>query len=67
MGGSKVNNRIELINNLLDKANEMIIGGPMAFTFLKKIHGIEIGNSFFDEEGYKNLDAILNKVSELIN
>ena len=62
MGGAKVKDKILLINNLLDKVDEMIIGGAMAFTFLKKIHGIDIGNSLFDEEGYKNVDAILQKV-----
>jgi len=37
---------------MLEKVDEMIIGGGMAFTFLKKIHGINIGNSLFDEDGY---------------
>ena len=32
------------------------IGGGMAFTFLKKIHNIEIGDSLFDEEGFKIVD-----------
>jgi len=44
---------------MLDKVDEMIIGGGMAFTFLKKIHGIDIGSSLFDEEGYKIVDDIL--------
>lgn len=46
---------------MLDKVDEMIIGGGMAFTFLKKIHGINIGNSLFDEDGYKIVDEILAK------
>lgn len=37
---------------MLDKVNEMIIGGGMAFTFLKKMHGINIGSSLFDEVIY---------------
>ena len=47
--------------NIIDKVDEMIIGGGMAFTFLKKIHGISLGSSLFDEEGYKTVDDILNK------
>lgn len=35
--------------NMIDKVDEMIIGGGMAFTFLKKIHGINIGSSLFDK------------------
>ena len=37
LGGAKVADKIQLINNLLDKADEIIIGGGMAFTF-KKVH-----------------------------
>lgn len=49
---------------MLDKVDEMIIGGGMAFTFIKKIHGINIGKSLFDEEGYKIIDEILTKAKE---
>ena len=34
--------KIQLINNMLDRVNEMIIGGGMAFTFLKVINGMEV-------------------------
>ena len=50
LGGAKVHDKIQLIDNLLDKVDEMIIGGGMAFTFLKEIHGIEIGKSLYDAE-----------------
>jgi len=40
-----VADKIQLIENLLDKVNEMIIGGGMAFTFLKQINGMKV--SFF--------------------
>lgn len=53
-----------MIKNMLDKVDEMIIGGGMAFTFLKKLHGIEIGNSLFDEEGFKIVDEIFAKAKE---
>lgn len=59
LGGAKVKDKIQLIKNMLSKVDEMIIGGGMAFTFLKKIHNINIGNSLFDEEGYKIVDEIL--------
>jgi phosphoglycerate kinase len=46
---------------LLDKVNEMIIGGGMAFTFLKVAHQMKIGKSLFDEEGSKIVNRILEK------
>lgn len=48
LGGAKVKDKIQLILNMIDKVDEMIIGGGMAFTFLKKIHGLNIGSSLFD-------------------
>ncbi|XP_028323346.1 phosphoglycerate kinase 1-like [Gouania willdenowi] len=48
---AKVKDKIQLINNMLDQVNEMIIGGGMAFTFLKVLNNMEIGTSLFDEEG----------------
>ena len=46
---------------MLDKVNEMIIGGGMAFTFLKVAHQMKIGKSLFDEEGSKIVNRILEK------
>jgi phosphoglycerate kinase len=51
LGGAKIADKIPLINNLLDKADELIIGGGMAFTFKKVLQGMEIGNSLFDAKG----------------
>jgi phosphoglycerate kinase len=48
LGGAKVHDKIQLINNLLDKVDEMIIGGGMAFTFKKVIDNMEVGNFFSD-------------------
>lgn len=42
LGGAKVADKIQLIGNLLDKVNEMIIGGGMAYTFLKVMHGMPV-------------------------
>ena len=49
LGGAKVDDKITLIKNLLDKCDTMLIGGGMAFTFLKA-KGIEVGNSLVDNE-----------------
>jgi len=51
LGGAKVSDKIKLIYNILNIADELIIGGGMAFTFLKVIHGVNIGGSKYDEEG----------------
>lgn len=61
MGGAKVEDKILLIENLLDKVNEMIIGGGMAFTFLKVLHNMEIGKSLFDEGGSKIVQKVMDK------
>jgi phosphoglycerate kinase len=53
LGGAKVADKLQLINNLLDRANEIIIGGGMAFTFKKVVENVQIGNSLFDPEGAK--------------
>jgi phosphoglycerate kinase len=53
LGGAKIADKIPLIRNLLAKADEIIIGGGMAYTFKKVIDGMEIGSSLFDPEGAK--------------
>ncbi|XP_035949460.1 phosphoglycerate kinase 2 [Halichoerus grypus] len=64
LGGAKVADKIQLIQNMLDKVNEMIIGGGMAFTFLKVLNNMEIGASLFDEEGAKIVKDIMAKASK---
>ncbi len=61
LGGAKVADKIQLIENLLDKADEIIIGGGMAYTFLKVLNGMEIGASLFDPKGAEIVPAILAK------
>lgn len=61
LGGAKVADKIQLINNLLDNADEIIIGGGMAFTFKKVIDGINIGSSLYDEEGAKIVPELMAK------
>jgi len=61
LGGAKIADKIPLINNLLDKANEIIIGGGMAFTFKQVLEGMEIGESLFDPEGAKIAEELFAK------
>lgn len=61
LGGAKVADKIQLINNLLDKADELIIGGGMAYTFRKVQDNMKIGNSLFDAEGAKIVPELLAK------
>ncbi len=51
LGGAKIADKIPLIENLLAKADEIIIGGGMAYTFKKIIDGMAIGDSLFDPAG----------------
>jgi len=59
LGGAKVSDKIQLIQNLCGKVDKMIIGGGMAFTFLKVLHNANIGGSLFDEEGAKIVPDIM--------
>jgi phosphoglycerate kinase len=61
LGGAKIADKIPLINNLLDTANEILIGGGMVFTFKKVLNNMEIGASLFDPEGAKMIRDIMVK------
>ncbi|MEX2043772.1 MAG: phosphoglycerate kinase [Opitutus sp.] len=63
LGGAKIADKIPLINNLLEKANELIIGGGMAFTFKKELEGMTIGDSLFDPEGAKIAKELFAKAA----
>merc|ERR1712137_327941 len=65
LGGAKVSDKIQLIMNMLDKVNKMIIGGGMAYTFLKIKDGMAIGTSLYDEEGAKIVPQIMEKAGKL--
>merc|ERR1739848_594278 len=65
LGGAKVSDKIQLIMNMLDKVNKMIIGGGMAYTFLKVNDGMAIGTSLYDEEGAKIVPDIMEKAKKL--
>lgn len=61
LGGAKVADKIQLINNMLDFVDEMIIGGGMAFTFNKELNGTNIGSSLYDAEGAKTVKDLIEK------
>eukprot|EP00047_Mylnosiga_fluctuans_P002644 m.225316 g.225316 ORF g.225316 m.225316 type:complete len:436 (-) comp11249_c0_seq1:49-1356(-) len=63
LGGAKVADKITLIGNMLDKVNEMIIGGGMAFTFKKVLDNMAIGKSLFDTEGAKIVQSLVEKAA----
>merc|ERR1712056_85787 len=64
LGGAKVTDKIQLIFNMLDKVDKLIIGGGMAFTFLKVNDGMAIGSSLYDEEGAEVVPDIMAKAKE---
>jgi phosphoglycerate kinase len=64
LGGAKIADKIPLIDNLLDKADEIIIGGGMAFTFLKVLNNMAIGSSLFDAEGSKMVGDLMAKARQ---
>ncbi len=61
LGGAKIADKIPLIKNLIEKADEIIIGGGMAFTFKKVTQGMAIGSSLFDAEGAKLVPELVAK------
>ena len=63
LGGAKVSDKLNVINNLLDKVDTLIIGGGMAFTFLAA-KGYGIGKSLFDAEKVEYCKQMLQKAEE---
>ncbi len=60
LGGAKVSSKITIIENILDKVDNVIIGGGMTFTFIKALGG-EIGNSLVEDDYLKLAKSILEK------
>jgi phosphoglycerate kinase len=63
LGGAKVSDKILLIENLLSKADNIIIGGGMAYTFFKAMGG-EIGNSLVEEDKVDLAKSLMQKAKE---
>ena len=60
LGGAKIDTKLKLINKFIDEADNIIIGGGMAFTFLKA-KGIDVGGSLVDESMLKTASEIIEK------
>lgn len=63
LGGAKVSDKINVINNLLEKADTVIIGGGMAYTF-KKAQGLTVGKSLLEEDRIDYAKDMIKKAEE---
>ncbi len=64
LGGAKVADKLNVINNLLEKCDTLIIGGGMAYTFLKA-QGKEVGNSLLDESKIDYCQEMMEKAEKM--
>ena len=64
LGGAKVADKLNVISNLLEKCDTLIIGGGMAYTFLKA-QGMEVGNSLVDNEKIDYCKEMMEKAKKL--
>jgi phosphoglycerate kinase len=64
LGGAKIADKIPLIRSLIDKADDIIIGGGMAYTFLKVLNGMQVGNSLYDPAGAEIVPELVAKAKE---
>jgi len=64
LGGAKVSDKIKLITNLLDKVDEMIIAGGMAFTFKRYLQDMKIGSSLFEESAKDVVHEVIEKAKK---
>lgn len=64
LGGAKVADKLKVINNLLEKCDTLIIGGGMAYTFLKA-QGYEVGKSLVDDEQIEYCNNMIKKAKDL--
>jgi len=64
LGGAKVSDKIQLIDNMLDKVDSLIICGGMAFTFKKTLDNVSIGNSLFDAAGSEKVAGLVEKAKK---
>jgi phosphoglycerate kinase len=63
LGGAKVSDKIGVIENLLDKVDTLLIGGGMAYTFLKA-KGYEIGNSLLESDKLELAESLMRKAAD---
>ena len=62
-GGAKVADKIPVIENMIDKADCFLIGGAMAYTFMK-VKGVDVGSSRIEEGSFETVERILKKAQE---
>ncbi len=60
LGGAKVSDKLGILLSLMDRAHAVLIGGAMAYTFLK-VRGIDVGNSRVEEGSFQEAEAVLKK------
>ena len=65
MGGKKVSDKIQVINNLVKKVDKLLIGGAMTFTFLKAL-GKNVGSSYYEEDELEYAKDLLDNYSNKI-
>ncbi len=63
MGGAKISDKIEIIEQLLDKVDNLIIGGGMCYTFFKAMGG-KVGNSLVEEDKLDLANELIQKAKE---
>nr|WP_317356626.1 phosphoglycerate kinase [uncultured Tyzzerella sp.] len=63
LGGAKVSDKINVINNLLEKVDTLIIGGGMAYTFMKA-NGLEVGNSLLEADKVEYAKEMMEKAKQ---
>lgn len=64
VGGAKISDKVLVINNLIEKSDNIIICGGMAYTFLKTCFDMKIGKSLFDKKGAELAPGLLEKASK---
>mmetsp|Transcript_18480 Transcript_18480/g.60474 ORF Transcript_18480/g.60474 Transcript_18480/m.60474 type:complete len:438 (-) Transcript_18480:695-2008(-) len=61
VGGAKISDKVLVIDNLIDRADKIILCGGMAYTFMKTIYGMPIGKSLFDKNGAELAPKLMEK------
>mmetsp|Transcript_14297 Transcript_14297/g.19344 ORF Transcript_14297/g.19344 Transcript_14297/m.19344 type:complete len:390 (-) Transcript_14297:332-1501(-) len=61
VGGAKISDKVLVIDNLIDRADKIILCGGMAYTFMKTIYGMSIGKSLFDQNGAELAPKLMEK------
>ncbi|KAJ2552544.1 phosphoglycerate kinase [Coemansia sp. RSA 1878] len=64
VGGSRLSDKVQLIDSLLDKVDKMIVTGGIACTFHKVLSGMDIGNSIYDSKGAESVQKLVDKAKD---